>query len=543
MSEIDNDLRHSPSGIPLKPVYGPADNENASNSERIGAPGQYPYTRGLYPQMYRTSPWATLEVSGYGLPEETAERQRFLISQGQAHLFGRPAVHICFDLGTQYGFDCDNSLAQYEVGRCGTQVNSIEDMERLFEPLPVEDLHTSFIICPSAAVVLAMYVAAAEARGVPRHKLRGSINNCSIIAPIADNMISFPLPATLRLMLDVVKFCTEEMPYMHPVTFQVYSCRERGATAVQELAFSLAAALTVVRGGIERGLDVDAFASKLVFFYSLNNNFFEEIAKLRAARRMWASIMRDRFGARNPKSWLCQMLSQTSGASLPAQEPLNNVARVAIQALAGVLGGVQAMHTCAYDEALDIPTEEAVRVAVKTQRIIEHETGVTDVADPLGGSYYIEYLTDKVEEAAWKYLDHIEEMGGYIAALQKGYPQREIAEAAQRHQQDVESGERVIVGVNKYVTEEKVPVETFCYNPRAQEIAVGRLQDFRGKRDAAQVSAILAELEEAARDPNAYLMPLILKAVTNKATVGEVMGAMRKVFGEYHQEITLAGAG
>ncbi len=542
MCDSDKDLRYSPSGIPLKPVYGPADIPGVPYSERIADPGHYPYTRGLYPQMYRTSPWATLEVSGYGLPEETAERQRFLISQGQAHLFGRPAVHICFDLGTQYGFDCADPLAQFDVGRCGPQVNSIEDMSLLFKPLQVEDLHTSFIICPSAAVILALYVAAAEARGIPRHKLRGSINNCSIIAPIADNMISFPLGDTLRLMLDVVKFCTEEMPYMHPVTFQVYSCRERGATAVQELAFSLAAALTVVRGGIDRGLDIDAFAPKLVFFYSLNNNFFEEIAKLRAARRMWATIMRDKFGARNPKSWMCQMLSQTSGASLPAQEPLNNVARVAIQALAGVLGGVQAMHTCAYDEALDIPTEGAVRVAVKTQRILEHETGVTDVADPLGGSYYVEYLTDRVEEEAWKYLERIEEMGGYIAALEKGYLQREIAEAAQRHQKEVESGERVIVGVNKYVSQEKVPVETFCYNPRAKEIAVSRLEDFKRRRDGAPVSAALAELQEAARDADAYLMPLILKAITNKATVGEVMGTLRGVFGDYQQEITLAGA-
>jgi len=542
MADAEKDLRYSPSGIPLKPVYGPADIQHIDYPERIGDPGYYPYTRGLYPAMYRSSPWATLEVSGYGLPEETAERQRFLISQGQAHLFGRPAVHICFDLGTQYGHDCDDPLAQFEVGRCGTLVNSIEDMDRLFQPLPMEDMHTSFIICPSAPVILAMYVAAAEARGIPRDKLRGSINNCSIIAPIADNMIAFPLRDTLRLMLDVVKFCTEEMPHVHPVTFQVYSCRERGATAVQELAFSLAAALAVVRGGIERGLDVDAFAPSLVFFYSLNNNFFEEIAKLRAARRMWATIMRERFGARNPKSWMCQMLSQTSGSTLPAQEPLNNVARVAIQALAGVLGGVQAMHTCAYDEAHDIPTEEAVRVAVKTQRIIEHETGVTDVADPLGGSYYVEHLTDRVEEEAWKYLERIEELGGYIPALEKGYLQREIAEAAQRHQGQVETGERVIVGVNKYVSQENTPIDTFCYNPDARQVAVTRLKDFKGRRDESRVAAALEDLRGAACDPDAYLMPVILKAVTSRATVGEVMGAMRQVFGKYHQETVLAGA-
>lgn len=542
MADTDNDLRFTSSGILLKPFYGPADIQDIAYAKRIGDPGYYPYTRGLYHQMYRASPWATLEVSGYGLPEETAERQRFLISQGQAHLFGRPAVHICFDLGTQYGYDCDAPLAQFEVGRCGTLVNTIEDMDRLFQPLPVEDMHASFIICPSAAVILALYVAVAEARGIPRHRLRGSINNCSIIAPIADNMIAFPLRDTLRLMLDVVKFCSEEMPRMHPVTFQVYSCRERGATAVQELAFSLAAALAVVRGGIDRGLDVDAFAPALVFFYSLNNNFFEEIAKLRAARRMWATIMRDKFGARNPRSWTCQMLSQTSGSTLPAQEPLNNVARVAIQALAGVLGGVQAMHTCAYDEAHDIPTEEAVRVAVKTQRIIEHETGVTDVADPLGGSYFVEYLTDRVEEEAWKCLERIEQLGGYIPALQKGYLQRDIAEAAQQHQEQVEAGGRVIVGVNKYVSEEKVPIETFCYSPRSREVAVSRLEDFKRRRDAGRVNAALVELQEAARDPSAYLMPYIMNAVTNRATLGEVMGAMREVFGRYHQETILAGA-
>ncbi|MDO8785992.1 MAG: methylmalonyl-CoA mutase family protein, partial [Syntrophales bacterium] len=373
VAEKDEDkTRHTVSGIPIKPVYTAKDRE-----KKLEKPGEYPFTRGLYPTMYRKTPWATLEVSGFGLPEETNARQKYLIEQGQLHYFGRPGIHLCFDLATQYGYDSDHPLVQYDVGKCGTIIDSLADMERVLDGLPIADMHISMINNPTGPILTAMLAAYAEKQGISWGQVSGSINNCSILGPISDNMITLPLRPTLRLMMDVVKFSTDEMPNLHPVTFHMYSCRERGANACQELAFGMAAGICVVEEGIKMGLEVDSFAPNLVFFFSLNNNFFEEIAKLRAARRLWAKIMKEKFGAKNPRSWKCQILSQTAGSTLTSQEPLNNIVRVAIQALAGVLGGVQAMHTCAYDEALDIPTEEAVRIAVKTQRIIEHETGAT----------------------------------------------------------------------------------------------------------------------------------------------------------------------
>ena len=526
----DDEMRFTVSGMPIKPVYTSEDAKNESPK-----PGEYPFTRGLYPTMYRTTPWATLEVSGFGLPEETNARQKYLIAQGQLHYFGHPGIHLCFDLATQYGYDSDHPLAQYDVGKCGTIIDSLADMERVLDGLPVADMHISMINNPTGPILTAMLAAYAEKQGIPWSKISGSINNCSIVGPISDNMITLPLRPTLRLMMDVVKFSTNEMPNLHPITFHMYSCRERGATAIQELAYGMAAGVCVVKEGIKMGLPVDSFAPNLVFFFSLNNNFFEEIAKLRAARKIWARIMKEKFGAKNPQSWKCQLLSQTAGSTLTSQEPLNNVARVAIQALAGVLGGVQAMHTCSYDEALDIPTDEAVRVAVKTQRIIEYETGVTDVADPLGGSYFVEALTDQIEKTANDLLKNIEDMGGYITALEKGYLQSEIDKSARKLQHEIDSGERIVVGLNKFVLKEQEPIETFDYNPEVRKTTLERLHKLKEERDNQRVKDSLAKLKKAVLD-DGYLMPVIIEAVKEYTTLGEIMNVFREVYGEYREE-------
>lgn len=533
----ESKIRYTLAGIPLKPVYTSKDLKN--NPPR---PGEYPFTRGIYPTMYRKTPWATLEVSGFGLPEETNARQKYLIKQGQLHYFGRPGIHLCFDLATQYGYDSDHPLAQYDVGKCGTIIDSLADMERVLDGLPVTNMHISMINNPTGPILTAMLAAYAKKQRIPWDKISGSINNCSILGPISDNMITLPLRPTLRLMMDVVKFSTREMPNLHPVTFHMYSCRERGATAVQELAFGMAAAICVVEEGIKMGLPVDSFAPNLVFFFSLNNNFFEEIAKLRAARKIWARIMKEKFQAKNPLSWKCQILSQTAGSTLTSQEPLNNIARVAIQALAGVLGGVQAMHTCSYDEALDIPTDEAVRVAVKTQRIIEHETGVTDVADPLGGSYFVESLTDQIEKMTYDLLKTIEDMGGYLAALENGYLQREIDKSARKLQNEIDSGQRIIVGLNKYILDKQEPVETFDYNPKVRQVTLERLRKLKEERNNQKVKKSLAKLKNAAFE-NEYLMPIIIEAVTEYATLGEIMNVLREVYGEYREASFLKSPG
>jgi methylmalonyl-CoA mutase N-terminal domain/subunit len=542
MTSKGEDLRYTPSGIPLKPVYTPEDVKGLDPDRDLGQPGQYPFTRGLYETGYRKYSWIKREVSGFGLPEETNARQKYLMEHGQEAYGGQPTVNLIFDLPTEQGYDADHPMAKGEVGKCGVTCNTVEDMERLFDGLPLDNTNTSFIIYAPAPVMLAMYIVAAEKQGVPRAKLRGVNANTSLSGHMGSNFQAFPPQPSLRMTVDLVRFCTREMPLWNTVNFDGYNIRETGCTAVQELAFIMALAVQVTQSCIEAGLQVDEFAPRFSFFWSAHNHFFEEIAKIRAARRMWARIMRQRFGAQNPRSWYMRCHVQTAGYTLTSREPLNNIARVAIQALAAVLGQTQGLHTNSYDEVYCIPTDEAVRVAVKTQKIIEHETGVCDVVDPLGGSYYVEWLTNQVEEEANQYLQRIEELGGFVSAIEKGYIQREISTAALRYQQAVESGERVVVGVNRYVSEEAPAVCTFEYNPRLEEIAVQRLREFRERRDKARVEACLQALRAAAEEEGKPILPLLIEAARANATLGEMMGVLREVFGVFDKQPVLASS-
>jgi len=531
--------RLTTSGIPLKAVYTPEDLGGPERQKDAPPPGQYPYTRGLYPTGYRKYSWMKRELSGYGLPEETNLRQKQLMAQGQEGYGDQFTVMIAFDYPTNYGYDSDHPLAVTDVGKGGVLVDSLADMARLFDGLPIETMHSALVVDTPAPIILAMYIAYAESRGVPRGQLRGSITN----NPVSfNNMQVFRPRDSLRLMMDQMAFCAQEMPLWNHVNLIAFGMRESGATAVQEVAFILALGVEVVRAGLSSGLAVDDFAPRLSFHFAIHNNFFEEIAKMRAARRIWARITRERFGAQNPKSSQMRIFAQTGGFTLTRQEPLNNISRVALQALAAVLAGCQSLHTASYDEVYEIPTDSAQAIALRTQQIIESETGVADVADPLGGSYYVEWLTGRVEEAVQAYLERIEKMGGYVAALERGYLAGEIARSAMRFQKEVEAGERVIVGVNKYQSEGTLPVEVFQYNPQMAEVAVRRLAELRAKREGQKTAAALARIREAAQG-NDPLMPLFIEAVKVQATLGEIMGVLREVFGEATREPVLASSG
>ena len=531
--------RPTTSGIPLKAIYTPEDLGGPECQEDTPPPGQYPYTRGLYPTGYRKYSWMKRELSGYGLPEETNLRQKQLMAQGQEGYGDQFTVMIAFDYPTNYGYDSDHPLAVTDVGKGGVLVDSLADMARLFDGLPIETMHSALVVDTPAPIILAMYIAYAESRGVPRGQLRGSITN----NPVSfNNMQVFRPRDSLRLMMDQMAFCAQEMPLWNHVNLIAFGMRESGATAVQEVAFILALGVEVVRAGLSRGLAVDDFAPRLSFHFAIHNNFFEEIAKMRAARRIWARITRERFGAQNPKSSQMRIFAQTGGFTLTRQEPLNNISRVALQALAAVLAGCQSLHTASYDEVYEIPTDSAQAIALRTQQIIESETGVADVADPLGGSYYVEWLTGRVEEAVQAYLERIEKMGGYVAALERGYLAGEIARSAMRFQKEVEAGERVIVGVNKYQSEGTLPVEVFQYNPQMAEVAVRRLAELRAEREGRKTASALQRIREAAQG-NEPLMPLFIEAVKVQATLGEIMGVLREVFGEATREPVLASSG
>lgn len=531
--------RYTPSGIPLKPVYGPEDVGYLAYDRDIGSPGQYPYTRGLYPLGYRKVSWMKRQVSGYGLPEETNRRQKELMAQGQEGYGGQPTVMLTFDYPSNYGYDSDHPLSVGQVGKTGVVVDSLEDMERLFQGFPLDRMHTVFIVDAPAPIVLAMYVAHAEAQGIGRGCLRGSITNNTLGAFIGNNMYVFPPRAGLRLMMDMVAFCTREMPLWNTVNLIGINIRESGANAVQELAFDLAMGLEVLSAGVEKGLAVDDFAPRLSFHFGLHRNFFEEVCKIRAARRLWARTMQERFGARNPKSWQMRMLTQTCGSSLTYEEPLNNIARVALGAMAAVMAGTQALATASYDEVYAIPTDEAQRIALRTQQIIEHETGAADVADPLGGSYYVEWLTDRMEQEARSYLDRIEKMGGYVAALENGFVLQELARSALKSQQEIESGQQVLVGVNRYRTGERAPVEVFEHDTETERIAVERLRRLRAERNGGLVKRHMEAVREAARSGRP-LMPIFIEAVKDGATMGEIMSALKEVFGESDRQPVLA---
>ena len=528
------------SGIELKPFYTPQDLEKRGwrYEERLGYPGEPPFTRGVYPTMYRGRLWTMRQYAGYGTAEETNKRYRYLIEQGQMGL------SVAFDLPTQMGYDADHPLAEGEVGKAGVSICSLEDMERLFAGIPLGRISTSMTINSPAAVLLAMYIAVGERQGVPPASLAGTTQNDVLKEFIARKTYIFPPAFSMRLATDLIVYCAKHMPRWNPISISGYHMREAGATAVQEIAFTLANAICYVEATLERGLSVDEFAPRLSFFFSCDRNFLEEIAKFRAARRLWARIMKERFGAKDPRSCALRFHTQTAGSSLTAQQPLNNVIRTALQALAAVLGGTQSLHTNAYDEALALPTEEAALLALRTQQIIAEESGVPDTIDPVGGAYAIEALTDELEARALEYIERIDAMGGMLKAIEAGFVQREIEESAYRKQREVERGERLVVGVNVFRSDEddeeredKAKLRVLKVPPEVRQKQIERLNALRRRRDAKKVQEALERLRAAARgDEN--LMPYILEAVKAYATVGEICDVFREEFGVYREPVT-----
>ncbi len=513
------------SGIPLPRLMLPPD-DDPDYEEQLGFPGEYPFTRGVQPTMYRGRFWTMRQYAGYATAEESNARYRYLLAQGQTGL------SVAFDLPTQIGYDADDPMAVGEVGRVGVSISSLEDMETLFREIPLERVSTSMTINAPAAVLLAMYIAVAKRQGAEISKLRGTIQNDILKEYIARGTYIFPPRPSMRLITDVFQFCQRQVPRWNTISISGYHIREAGSTAVQEVAFTLADGIAYVQAALDAGLDVDGFARQLSFFFNAHNNFLEEIAKFRAARRLWARIMRHRFGALNPRSWKLRFHTQTGGSTLTAQQPENNVVRVTLQALAAVLGGTQSLHTNSMDEALWLPTEKSVRVALRTQQIIAYESGVADSVDPLAGSYLIEHLTDEIERRAEEYIQKIDALGGALAAIEQGYIQGEIQEAAYGYQQAVERGEQVVVGVNEFQVEEEIELEQLKVDPSIEHGQRARLADLRARRQSHKVSELLTRLETAARgDEN--LMPLFIECVENDLTLGEICGVLRKVWGEY----------
>ncbi len=514
------------SGEPIRPLYTEADLP-ADMEESIGLPGEFPFTRGVYGSMYRGRLWTMRQFAGFGTAEETNERFRYLLDHGQTGL------STAFDMPSLMGHDSDHPRSLGEVGREGTAIDTVADMETLFGGIPLEDVSVSMTINAPAAIMLAFYVVAAERRGIGPEQLAGTIQTDILKEYIAQKEWCFPVDPAMRLVTDMIQWCAERMPRWHPISISGYHIREAGSTAVQELAFTLKDGLTYVEHAVARGLDVDDFAPRLSFFFNAQIDFFEEIAKYRAARRIWARELRDTFGAQNAKSLLMRFHTQTAGVSLTAQQPLNNIVRTAIEALAGVLGGTQSLHTNSFDEALALPTEEAVRVALRTQQIIAEETGVANTIDPLGGSYFVEALTDRMEEECYGYFRKIDELGGMVEAVKRGFPQREIADASFRYQQEVEAGMRKVVGVNAYTEGDDGETKILRIDPGLEAKQIQRVRTVRDRRDGDAVTATLESLERAARDPNTNLMPLLLDAARAEATEGEMIQALQSVFGSY----------
>jgi methylmalonyl-CoA mutase N-terminal domain/subunit len=514
------------SGTPVEPLYTEADlPENAD--EQIGLPGQYPFTRGVYPSMYRGRLWTMRQFAGFGSAEETNERFHYLLDHGQTGL------STAFDMPSLMGHDSDSPLSLGEVGREGVAVDTVEDMTTLYKGIDLGEVSVSMTINAPAAIMLAYYVVAAEREGVPPQQLAGTIQADILKEYIAQKEWCFPIDPAMRIMGDMIEWCSQQMPRWHPVSISGYHIREAGSTAAQELAFTLKDGLTYVEEAVERGLDVDDFAPRLSFFFNAQIDFFEEIAKYRAARRIWARELKETFGAKNPKSWLMRFHTQTAGVSLTAQQPLNNVVRTAIEALAGVLGGTQSLHTNSYDEALALPTEDAVRLALRTQQIIADETGVASTIDPLGGSYFVEALTDKIEAEVYEYFKKIDELGGMVAAVKANYPQREIADASYELQQEIDSGRRVVVGVNAYTEGDEEQTALHRSDPAMERGQVDRLNAVRARRDGTAVEASLVKLREAAAQEGANLMPSLLDCTRTDASEGEIVQALQDVFGKY----------
>ena len=509
------------SGEPVEPLYGPDD-----PPESIGFPGEFPYTRGVYPSMYRGRLWTMRQFAGFGTAEETNERFRYLLDHGQTGL------STAFDMPSLMGHDSDHARSEGEVGREGVAVDTLDDMETLFGGIDMGAVSTSMTINAPAAVMLAFYVVAAERQGVGAEHLAGTIQTDILKEYIAQKEWCFPIDPAMRLVTDMVEFCARRMPRWHPISISGYHIREAGSTAQQELAFTLKDGFTYVEEGIARGLDVDEFAPRLSFFFNAHIDFFEEIAKYRAARRIWARELRDTYGARDERSLLMRFHTQTAGVSLTAQQPLNNVVRTTTEALAAVLGGTQSLHTNSFDEALALPTESAVRLALRTQQIIAHETGVTNTIDPLGGSWFVEALTDRMEEDAYAYFAKVDELGGMVEAIKQNYPQREIADASFRLQEEIERGERVIVGVNRYEQVDEAELEILRISPELERKQIGRVQAVRARRDSAAVEAALGELREAAAADRNLMEPL-LDCARAHCSEGEIVQALQTVFGTY----------
>jgi methylmalonyl-CoA mutase N-terminal domain/subunit len=524
---------YTSSGIELKIVYTPSDLRGLDPIKDIGLPGSYPYTRGIYPNMYRGRLWTIRMFSGFGTPKDTNRRLKYLLSSGETGL------SIAFDMPTLYGYDADDRRARGEVGKCGVNVSSIEDMKRIFSGIPLAEVSTSMTINAPAAVILAMYVANAEEEGIPTRALKGTTQTDILKEYIAQKEWAFPPEAHMRLIRDMMVYSIRHLPKWNYISISGYHIREAGASAVQELAFTLADGFAYVDLGISAGLPVDSFAPRLSFFFNCTMNFFEEVAKFRAARRIWATVMKERYGAKDPRSLLLRFHTQTSGASLTWQQPLNNVVRTTIEALAAVMGGTQSLHTNAYDEAWALPTEGAATIALRTQQIIAHETGIADVVDPMGGSYYLEWLTRRLEEGAYSYFDKIEKLGGVLSAIKSGYIQREIAETAYRTQMKMEEGEYVVVGVNRYKVEEAAPIETLKINERAQRVQVEALKRLRRNRDEKKWTAALERLRQALTDEDENVMGPLIEAVKARATLGEIMQLGREVYGTWKEPAIL----
>ena len=516
------------SSVPVERLYTPLDVAGLDYERDLGFPGEYPYTRGVHSTMHRGRLWTMRMFAGFGTAEETNARYRYLLEHGETGL------SVAFDMPTLYGYDSDAPEALGEFGKCGVAVSSLADMEVLFDGIPVDQITTSMTINSPAAVIWAMYIAMAEKRGVPMEALGGTTQNDILKEYIAQKEFVFPPKPSMRLVVDTFEFGSQRLPRWNTISISGYHIREAGSTAAQELAFTLADGLEYVRWGIERGLDLDEFAPRLSFFFNSHNDFFEEIAKFRAARRIWAREMRETFGAQNPRSWLLRFHTQTAGCSLTAQQPENNIVRTAWQALAAVLGGTQSLHTNSMDEALALPSAYAVKVALRTQQLIAHESGVVNTVDPLAGSYFVEAMTDRMEQAAYDYFRKIEALGGVIPAIEKGFFQREIAEAAYRYQMEIDTQQRVVVGVNEYTEDEPIRIPLLEMDPEGYERQVARLERVRRERDNERVGVTLEALREAARSTD-NTMPYILDCVRAYATLSEIMGVFRQVFGEYRE--------
>ena len=519
------------SGIEVERIYTPKEAE-IDYVEDLGFPGQYPFTRGVYPTMYRGRLWTMRQYAGYATAAESNRRYKYLLSQGQTGL------SVAFDLPTQIGYDSDHPLAEGEVGKVGVAIDSLEDMEVLFEGIPLDKVSTSMTINAPASILLTMYIAVAKKQGIDPQVLRGTIQNDILKEYVARGTYIFPPQPSMRLITDIFSYCKENLPRWNTISISGYHIREAGATAVQEVALTLANAIAYVEAAIKSGLNVDEFAGQISFFFNAHNDFLEEVAKFRAARRQWAKIMKERFGARKPRSWMLRFHTQTAGCTLTAQQPDNNVVRVTLQALAAVLGGTQSLHTNSRDEALSLPTEKSVEIALRTQQIIAHESGVANTIDPLAGSYYVEALTNEIERSAQKHIEKIDGMGGALAAIERGFIQREIQESAYRYQRAVEQGEQIVVGINEFVVQEKTTWRRLKVDPAVRKRQIERLQALRERRDGERVQNLLTRLRDTAQGEG-NLLPIILACVEAYATLGEICGVLREVFGEYKPTLAL----